>query len=111
MATFTPAPQATSVNNNLDRIGVLFARLGRIQNALEILDNQSVSLCHIEEKNNQESITRLLDPHLDDVVDTAISKAASDQLREEANKVITELEEMGIAVSDDVALPLLPASL
>lgn len=95
------------INSSLSQVAELMQRLGRIENALQKLESETVSLCHISTKDNRDSVERLLDPHLDEVVDSAVSNAAAESLRTEAQRVINSLAELGFSLDDSITTPLL----
>ena len=95
------------INSGLSRTAELLARLGKIQHCLEVADNEQLSVCTISTKNNVDTVTRLLDPHLDDVIDTAVSSAVRSGLQSEIVRIVDELGKLGITIEDSIVQPLL----
>lgn len=97
---------STGLSDSLQDTATLLQRLARIQRVLHILDVDVVSLCVITSDGTKESIDRLLDPHLDDKLDMALSSTAAAELREQAKVIIDKLESLGITLSEEVLATL-----
>ena len=110
MATTTGTTVVISINSNLEVVSVLLARLGKIQHALDACENQTLSICTISSANNLDSVTRLLDPVLDEALDMVLSSAVGEGLRAEAVKYVAELATLGVILEDELVAGLIEYS-
>ncbi len=105
-----PAVQGTQlsspINTNLSDIGETIGQLGRIQHALKIADNTTISVCRISNEGNVSNIERLLDPALDEAVDMEVSTAFTSALRGQARVLLRQLESMGINLDESLVQDL-----
>lgn len=82
-----------------------FDHLGAMCQALKTMMSQKVVLCTVRPDG---SITRLLNPPLESVMDDDLSTVGSEVVTKYIGYLRTELAEAGIEISDEVMEELLP---
>lgn len=91
-----------AINTSLASIGDTLQRLGRIQHALKVADETTISVCRISSADNTSTIERLLDPVLDEAVDMEVSTAFVNALRTQARALLRDLGGTGVTLDESL---------